>query len=130
MVLLEKFWHFVDNDELGDSYNKSAKIQPILEKLLERLKLLCELERNISIDESLLLWKGRFSWKQYIPKKRSCFRLKAFVLLKGSTGYVWNIILYTDGDTMLDENIDSDYHATKVVLMMEDLLHKGYCIHW
>ena len=33
IVLLEKFWHFVDNDELGDFYNKSAKIQPILEKL-------------------------------------------------------------------------------------------------
>ena len=28
------------------------------------------------------------------------------------------------------ENIDSDYHATKVVLtLMEDLLHKGHCAY-
>jgi len=31
--------------------------------------MLLELERDISIDESLLLWKGRLSWKQYIQKR-------------------------------------------------------------
>ena len=35
IALSETFLHFVDNEELGDSYNKSAKIQPTLEKLLE-----------------------------------------------------------------------------------------------
>ena len=68
MVLLEKFLHFVNNEELGDSYNKAAKIQPILEKLVERFKLLCQLERDMSIDKSLLLRKGCLNWKQYIPK--------------------------------------------------------------
>ena len=68
MVLLEKFLHFVNNEEPGDSYNKAAKIQPILEKLVERFKLLCQLERDISIDKSLLLRKGCLNWKQYIPK--------------------------------------------------------------
>ena len=68
MVLLEKFLHVVNNEELGDSYNKAAKIQPILEKLVERFKLLCQLERDISIDKSLLLRKVCLNWKQYIPK--------------------------------------------------------------
>ena len=71
MVLLEKFLHFDDNEELGDSYNKAAKIQPVLEKLVKRFKLLYKLERNIAIDESILLWKD------CIPKKRSRFGLKA-----------------------------------------------------
>ena len=82
MVLLEKCLHFVDNEELHDSYNKATKIQPTLEKLVEPFKLLCELEHDISIDESLLLRKGWLSWKQYIPKKISHFGLKAFVLQK------------------------------------------------
>ena len=64
-------------------------------------KVSSELERDISIDESLLLWKRRLSWKQCIPNKRSRFGLKAFVLSEGSTGYVWNIILYTGGDAIL-----------------------------
>ena len=49
MVLLEKFLHFVDNEELGDCYNTAAQIQPILKKLVQRFKLLCELERDMSI---------------------------------------------------------------------------------
>ena len=57
MIVLEKCLHFVDNGELGDSYNKAAKIQPILEKLVECFKLLCQLECNISIDDSPLLWR-------------------------------------------------------------------------
>ena len=69
MVLLEKLLHFVDNKELGNSYNKAAKLQPILGKLVKRFKLLCEFEYDISTDESLLLWKGRLCWKQYIFKK-------------------------------------------------------------
>ena len=68
MVLLEKFLHFVNNEEPGDSYNKAAKIQPILEKLVERFKLLRQLERDMSIGKSLLLRKGCLNWKQYIPK--------------------------------------------------------------
>ena len=58
---MEKFLYFVDNEEFSVSYNKASKIQPILEKLVERFKLLCELEGDISIDESLLLWKERLS---------------------------------------------------------------------
>ena len=31
---------------------------------------------------------------------------------------------------MLSENIDSNYHATKVVLtLMKGLLHKGHCVY-
>ena len=34
------------------------------------------------------------------------------------------------GDTLLDENIGSDYHTTQVVLtLMGDLLHKGDCAY-
>ena len=106
MVLLEKFLHFVDNEELADSYNKATKIQLILANLVESLKLPCQLESDISNNNSLLQWKGHLSWKKHIPKKRSRFRLKAFVLSEGSTGYVWNVILYADGDTRINENID------------------------
>ena len=100
---MEKFLYFVDNEEFSVSYNKASKIQPILEKLVERFKLLCELEGDISIDESLLLWKERLSWKQYIPKKRPRFGLKAFVL--SESGYVWNVICYARDDPMRGEPV-------------------------
>lgn len=40
LVLLERFLHFVGDEELGDSYNKAARIQPILDKLVEQFNFL------------------------------------------------------------------------------------------
>ena len=38
--------------------------------------------------------------------------------------------MYTGGDRLLDENIDSDLYGTRVVLtLMEDLLDKGHCVY-
>ena len=129
--MLEKFLHFCNNQELPENYNKTAKIQPVLEMLNKRFKLLINLERDLSIDESLLLWKGRLSWKQYIPKKRSRFGIKSFALCEASTGYIWNIILYSGADTLgIDPNGIEEYHATKVVLYLSDgIFDNGHCLY-
>ena len=79
-LLIEKCSHFVDNITLGENYEKITKIKPVHDYLSQRFYLLYTPERYINIDESLLLWKGRLSWKQYIPKKRSHFGMKLFVL--------------------------------------------------
>ncbi|EFN71302.1 PiggyBac transposable element-derived protein 4, partial [Camponotus floridanus] len=52
------------------------------------VKLYIHSERNICIDESLLLWKERLSWKQYILSKRNRFGIKFFALCKNKTGYI------------------------------------------
>ena len=87
LVLLERFLHFVGDEELGDSYNKAARIQPILDKLVEQFNFLLELERNISQPQL----------ETVHSQKRSRFALKAFVFIEGSIGYFLNIILYTGG---------------------------------
>ena len=87
-------------------------------------------ERDISIDELLLLWKGCLSWKQYIPNKQSRFGLKSFVLCEAKTVYVWKSVLYTGKELTdhLDETYNGyHYQATKVVLrLVNNLLGKGY----
>ena len=37
--------------------------------------------KNLCIDESLMLWKGRLAFKQYIPSKRHRFGIKSFELV-------------------------------------------------
>lgn len=59
LVLLENFQYFFNNQELSIT-TKTAKIQPILALLIERFKLLINLEK-ISIDESLFLKEKRLS---------------------------------------------------------------------
>lgn len=50
-------------------------------------------DKNISIDEELMLWKGRLAFKQYIPNKRSRFGIKFFSLCD-TTRYLWNSFVY------------------------------------
>ena len=48
----------------------------------------------MAIDESLLLWKGRLVFKQYLPLKRDRFGIKLFCLCVDS-GYMYCFYVYT-----------------------------------
>ncbi|RVE41555.1 hypothetical protein evm_013789 [Chilo suppressalis] len=61
--------------------------------------------KDICIDESLTLWKGRLDIKQYIRSKASKFGIKTFELCKSVTGYLWSFILYAGSNTAVDVEI-------------------------
>lgn len=68
-MLIMKFLHFTDNEAPVDGHPnpKLRKHWPVLTKLTEKFQTLYTPERNVSVDESLLRFKGRLSWKQYMP---------------------------------------------------------------
>ena len=128
-ILIEKYLHFVDNSTLTPELGRRAKIAPIFDYLVDKFRCNYIPERYVSIDESLLLWKGRLSWKQYIPRKRSRFGLKSFVLAEAESGYMWNSILYSGNDTDFVDGRDYQYNATKIVFSLAKyLLNLGYCL--
>ena len=53
--------------------------------------------QNLSLDESLLLFKGRLHFKQFIRIKRARFCIKMF-LLTDITGYVFEALFIMDQD--------------------------------
>ena len=131
--LLSKFLHFVDNtdEEVVRKDPKLHKILPISEYLKNKFQKVYIPGKEISVDESLLLWKGRLSWKQYIPMKASRFGIKLFELCD-SAGYLWNFIIYCGSGTKLGCEItkDTDLFSTKVVLSLcEKLLDSGRCVY-
>ena len=56
-------------------------IEPYLQLLRHKCQDILEPGRDIAIDESLRLWKGRLLFKQFIKTKRSRFRIKIFFVL-------------------------------------------------
>ena len=129
-VNLEKIIYFIDNESLPENYSKTTKIKPIFEYFVSRFQKLFTPYRDISIDELMLLWKGRLSWKQYIPRKRSSFGLKSFVLCDAKTGYVWNSILYSGKGTDGIEDGNANYRSTRIVRSLPKTpFNKGYCIY-
>ncbi|XP_013773405.1 piggyBac transposable element-derived protein 4-like [Limulus polyphemus] len=117
-----------------DSSDKLYKIRDLLNLYKESFQSAYFPEKNICIDESLLLWKGRLGWKIYIPLKRARFGIKDYFLCESSTGYVYNFEVYTGKRTDLQmppcaTEIAPEYlnHSTKVVLHLTTyLLDKGF----
>ena len=127
-LLIRRVLHFVDNTGFQRGVSgKLFKIKPVLEYFQNKFKSLFLPGKLFAVDESLLLWKGRLSWKQYIPKKRSRFGIKSFELCDCSTSYLWNFIIYSGRETDLDaDSVHSQ--GTKVVMKLaSDLLGVGRC---
>ncbi|KAG8236323.1 hypothetical protein J437_LFUL018599 [Ladona fulva] len=86
-------------------------------------------ERDLTVDESLLLYKGRLGWRQYIPQKRARFGIKTFLLCESNSGYVWSTIVYTGKGTILDDTFKNLSMSSQVVMsLMKPLFEKGYCV--
>lgn len=101
--LMTKFLHFANNEDYDSEEGRSnplKKIEILVAKIIEKFKEAYTPERDLSVDESLLLFKGRLSWKQYIPTKRARFGLKLYNLCESSSGYVINFMIYTGEKTI------------------------------
>ena len=124
-----KFLHFVDNSAAGNAANddRLRKIRPVVEHLRGMFQSVFMPYQYVSVDESLLLWKGRLGWKQYIPKKRSRFGIKTYELCDSITGYLWNFSVYT-GKAMASAASDLSSSSQIVIDLMAGLLNKGHCV--
>lgn len=130
--LIYRYMHFADNNAFDAKTHecpKLAKIWPVLKHLSSSFQEAITPERDVSIDESLMLFKGRLAWKQYIPLKRSRFGIKSYMLCESKTGYVWSLIIYTGKGTLFDNEYKHLCMSSQVVMtLMKPLLDKGYCV--
>ena len=130
--LLLKFLHFNDNTQMPAADapfpDKLFKIRPLLDHLCEKFGEVYTPSCNISIDESLLLWKGRLAFKQYIPLKRARFGIKCFMLCEDS-GYTYRFKIYTGKENAPQNQGTLSVSERVVVDLMEPLLEKGYHLY-
>ena len=103
--LIMRFLHLNDSTQYvpkgQTGYDPLYKIRPFVNKLLDRFKQSYTPGRELSIDESMIGFKGRLSFIQYLPKKPTKWGLKAFVLADSRSGYTLNWQLYTGEHTNL-----------------------------
>lgn len=90
--------HFNDNEKQV-SGDRLFKMKPVMELLKERFSFYINAYKNLAIDESLMLWKGRLCFKQYISSKRHRFGVKLFILCDCETGAILDFIVYTGSNT-------------------------------
>lgn len=98
--LMKSFLHFNNNESQkpkGDpDYDPLYKIRPLLELTKNKYVESYEPGEALSIDESMLKFKGRLSFKQYLPSKPSTkWGIKIWSLCDSKTGFLLRFQVYT-----------------------------------
>lgn len=119
--------HFSDNKE--PCHSKLAKIQKVICIFKKTFSINFNPFRSLCIDESLVLFKGRLGFKQYIPSKRSRFGIKLFLLCDVETGYILDFIVYAGSETEKKTVGDFGVSGAVVTTLMEKYLNKGHILY-
>lgn len=75
-------------------FDKIYRVRQFLDFVLQNSQRLYRLDREVSIDETMVPHKGRLSFKQYIKNKPVRWGIKLWVLCEAKTGYVFNFQVY------------------------------------
>ena len=82
------------------------------------------------MDETIVGFSGRFSAKQYMPKKPEKWGIKAFTMADSTNGYMLNILVYTGAETLDQSTTDQalPQPARIVMHLVEPYLDLGHHI--
>ncbi|CAK9832785.1 PiggyBac transposable element-derived protein 4 [Anthophora retusa] len=107
---------------VDSSTEKLKKIYPILQPILANFQAAYLPSKTLSLDESLLLFRGRLSFRQYIKGKKAKYGIKLFQLTTPD-GYVLNVEIYQGKS----DDIDKTPKTSSLVLrLMQQYLNKGH----
>ena len=74
--------------------SKLWKLRGFMDLLLAKFQDLYEVNGFVTVDESMVKFKGRLAW-QYLPMKPVKWGVKVWVMAESKTGYVNNFQVYT-----------------------------------
>ena len=118
----------VNDEAVGNPDNdKLYKVREFITHVNENFGTKYTMGCQISIDESLIPFKGRLSFRQFIPSKRARFGIKCWVLADAANSFVSRFCVYTGRE----ENAAPDVPlSTRVVRQLveglENVNHQLY----
>nr|CAH7716672.1 unnamed protein product [Callosobruchus chinensis] len=90
--LILRMWHLFNNQECPEC-DRLFKIKPLIHLLLERFQSAILPARDLCIDETMVPFRGKLSFKQYIKNKKHKFGIKLYKLCTNN-GYKYNLKVY------------------------------------
>ena len=127
---ITRLLHFNDNSKIickgEDGYDKLYKIRPFLDYANKRFPLLFHPSRYLSVDESMIKFKGRSSLKQYMPMKPIKRGFKVWVIACAVSGYCLGLSVYEGAELNSDKTMSL---GEKVVNKLSSRYKGfGYCL--
>ena len=121
--MLLKGLHFCNNED--NSSGRLFKIEKILNLAIHQFKQAVTPGQEVVIDETMIPWRGRLSFRQYIPGKAHKYGVKIYKLCTVE-GYTWNFKVYCGREEEGGRGNVQTLHSENVVMkLMENLLLAG-----
>ena len=115
------FLHFGDPPKFED--DRLAKIRMILDHFSKVTSEIITPDKKLSLDESMMLWRGRLMFSQYIKNKRHKCDIKFYELCIYD-GLVLNVEIY--GGQGFNDKQNLGQTGATVLKLMKPFLSKGY----
>lgn len=123
--------HLNDNSKMPSSgqpnYDRLYKVRPLLESVRKNNQKAYTPTREVSVDEAMVLFKGRSSIKQYMPMKPTKRGYKVWCLCDSANRYLYDFDVYTGAS--VSQNEDGGLGARFVKTMVKELKGKGYHVY-
>ena len=127
-----RFLHFVNNQPTTSPQgtppdpDRLWKIRPVISAVVAACRTLYRPNREVSIDEAMIAFKGRSLMKQYLPKKPVKRGFKVWVCADSHNGYISQFECYTGkkGDTA-----EVGLGGNVVIRLTRDLVGKNYHLY-
>ena len=107
----------------GDSFYKIRSFQ---DHVLNNSKRVYVPERDLSVDESIILYTGLHRLKVYMPQKPNRYGFKAFVLSEATTGFICNMMM---AEGRLKGSSEESFTKRLVLDILKEYEDKGYRVY-
>jgi len=104
-----EYFHWMDPNN-ADPGDKPNKVRPLLDVVGEHFSECYKPGCALSIDEAMIKFYGRLSWKQYMAKKPTKWGMKLWSLCDSVTGYCLKFDVYR-GATDRKDNPSLSYRT-------------------
>ena len=112
-----------------DGATRRSKIQPYLDLIIAAFRQYFIPERAVAVDEAMITYRGRVSFRQYVRGKPHPWGIKAYALAESASGYLYSLVIYYGRETQLLSRPDLN-HTTRVVLtLIQPLVNQGYDLY-
>ena len=127
------FFHLNNNEEAlprdDPQHDKIHKFRPLIDMLLPLWQRYFVPAKEVSVDESMIPFKGRTHLMQYMPAKPNKWGLKAWGLADSKTGYMWNWSLYTGKDNQRPQGEQPGLAHRVVTQLAAPLYNRGHVLY-
>ncbi|XP_045184371.2 piggyBac transposable element-derived protein 4-like [Mercenaria mercenaria] len=97
-----QYFHVNDRSKMQPrghpTYDKLFLVRPILDEVRKLCLQNYNAHQNVSVDEAMVKFRGRLSFKQYLPAKPTKYGIKIWVRADPANGYVNDFQVYTGRD--------------------------------